>query len=56
MTIDAAEGAIRMVIASALAEHAESSGRGFDALLAMRQAETIVKALEHAGYEIRRRT
>jgi hypothetical protein len=56
MTIDAAEAAIRMVIASAVVEHGESSGRAFDALFAMRQAETIVKALEVAGYEIRRRS
>jgi hypothetical protein len=27
-----------------------------DALFAMRQAEVIVKALEYAGYEIRRRS
>jgi hypothetical protein len=26
-----------------------------DALFAMRQSEAVVKALEHAGYEIRRR-
>jgi hypothetical protein len=36
-------------------EHDETSGRGLDALFAMRQAEAIVKALGHAGYEIRRR-
>jgi hypothetical protein len=55
MTIDAGEAAMRMVIANALVEHSESGGRGLDALFAMRQAEAIVKALEHAGYEIRRR-
>jgi hypothetical protein len=55
MTIDAGEAAIRMVIVEALVAHGETSGRGFDALSAMRQAETIVKALEHAGYEITRR-
>jgi hypothetical protein len=55
MTLDAGAAAIRTVIAEALIEHGETSGRGFDALFAMRQAETIVKALEHAGYEITRR-
>jgi hypothetical protein len=54
MTIDAEEAAIRTVIAGALAEHGEPSGRGFDALFAMRQAEAIVKALKIAGYEIKR--
>jgi hypothetical protein len=52
MTIDAAEAAIRAVIAGALAEHGEA--RGFDALFAMREAEAIVKALRIAGYEIKR--
>jgi hypothetical protein len=56
MTLDAGEAAIRTVIAAVLAQYGEASGRGLDALLAMRQAETIVKALEHAGYEIRRRS
>jgi hypothetical protein len=56
MTIDADEAAIRAVIAAAIAEHGEASGRGVDALSAMRQAEIIVKALVHAGYEIRRRS
>jgi hypothetical protein len=56
MTIDADEAAIRTVIAAAIARHDEANGRGLDALLAMRQAETIVKDLEHAGYEIRRRS
>jgi hypothetical protein len=55
MTLDAGEAAIRNVIAIALMEHDETSGRGLDALFAMRQAEAIVKALGHAGYEIRRR-
>jgi hypothetical protein len=50
MKVDAAEAAIRMVIASALAEHGETSGRGLDALFAMRQAESIVKALLATGY------
>jgi hypothetical protein len=55
MTIDAEEAAIRTVIANALATHGEANVRGLDALVAMRQAELIMKALEHAGYEIRRR-
>jgi hypothetical protein len=51
------QAAIRTVIATVLAEQGEEeSGRGLDALFAMRQAEAIVRALEHAGYEIRRRT
>jgi hypothetical protein len=54
MPIDAGEAAIRTVIAEALIEHGETSGRGLDALSAMRQAEAIVKALEYAGYEISR--
>jgi hypothetical protein len=56
MTIDAAQSAIRLVIANALVENGEASGRSFDALFAMRQAEAIVGALEFAGYEIRPRT
>jgi hypothetical protein len=44
------------LIASALAEHVGESGQSVDALVAMRQAEAIVKALESAGYEIKRRT
>jgi hypothetical protein len=55
MAIDTEQAAIRMVLATVLAELGEVSGRGLDALFAMRQAEAIVKALEHAGYEIRRR-
>jgi hypothetical protein len=54
MTIDAGEAAIRTV--TALVEHGETRGRGVDALFAMRQAEAIVRALEHAGYEIKRRS
>jgi hypothetical protein len=49
-------GRYRAVIVNALVEQGEMSGRGLDALFAMRQAETIVKALGHAGYEIRRRS
>jgi hypothetical protein len=56
MTLDAGEAAIRTVIAEALIEHGETSGRRSDALFAMRQAEAIVRALGHAGYEIRRRS
>jgi hypothetical protein len=55
MTIDAGEAAVRMVITTVLAEHGEIGGRAFNALLAIQQAEAIVKALERAGYEIRRR-
>jgi hypothetical protein len=55
MTIDASEAAIRTVIAAVLAQHAEDSGRGLDALSAMRQAELVTRALEHAGHEIRKR-
>jgi hypothetical protein len=54
MALDADQAAIRTVIAAVLAKLGEESGRGLDALFAMRQAEVIVKALEHAGYEIRR--
>jgi hypothetical protein len=54
MTVDSLEAAIRIVITEAIIEHSETSGRGFDALLAMRQAEAIVKALAIAGYEIKR--
>jgi hypothetical protein len=56
MTIDLSEAAIRTVIAAALAQHNEAIGRGADALFAMRQAEVVVKALQLAGYEIRRRS
>ena len=56
MAIGAEQAAIRTVIASAVVGHVEESGRGIDALFAMRQAEAIVKALELAGYEIKRRT
>jgi hypothetical protein len=56
MTIDAGEAVIRTAIAAALAELGEANGRALDALFAMRQAEVVVKALEQAGYEIRRRS
>jgi hypothetical protein len=55
MAIDAEQAAIRTVITTVLAELGEGSGRGLDALFAMRQAEAIVRALEHEGYEIMRR-
>lgn len=55
MTIDGGEAAIRMVIARVLAEDGEIGGRAFDALAAMRQAVAVVRALDLAGYEIRRR-
>ena len=54
MTIDAGEAAIRTVIAGAIVESYDGSGRAVDALLAMRQAEAIVRALAVAGYEIKR--
>jgi hypothetical protein len=55
MAIGSEQAAIRIVIASALADHVSESGQSVDALVAMRQAEAIVKALELAGYEIKRR-
>ena len=54
MAIDAGEAAIRTVIAEAFIEQDEDSGRPLDALFAMRRAEAVVKALERAGYQIRR--
>jgi hypothetical protein len=56
MAIGAQQASIRALIASALAEHVSESGQSVDALVAMRQAEAIVKALELAGYEIKRKT
>ena len=55
MAIGSEQAAIRTVIAGALVENLSERGRGFDALFAMRRAEAIVKALELAGYEIKRR-
>jgi hypothetical protein len=43
------------IVADLIARQSEIDGLGLDALVAMRQAEAIVKALGHAGYEIRRR-
>jgi hypothetical protein len=54
MSINAEVAAIRTVIVGALTGHSEAGERGFDALLAMRQAEAIVKALKIGGYEIKR--
>jgi hypothetical protein len=56
MAIGAQQAAIRAVIASALAEQVSESGQSVDALVAIRRAEAIVKALERAGYEIKPRT
>jgi hypothetical protein len=53
--LDATGAAVRLVIANALVENGEGGGRGFDTLFAMRQAEAVVRALELAGYEIKRR-
>jgi hypothetical protein len=55
MAIGSEQAAIRIVIASSLADQVGETGRSIDALFAMRQAEAIVKALEVAGYEIKRR-
>jgi hypothetical protein len=56
MAIGAEQAAIRAVIAGAIADYISESGQTVDALVAMRQAEAIVKALELAGYEIKLRT
>jgi hypothetical protein len=55
MAIDDEQAAIRTVIAGVLVEHANENERAPDALLAIQQAAAIVKALEVAGYEIKRR-
>jgi hypothetical protein len=44
------------VIAGILTERGEATGRSFDALFAMREAEAIVNALRIAGYEIERQS
>ena len=49
MAIGAQQAAIRAVIAGALAEQVSESGQSVDALVAIRRAEAIVKALELAG-------
>jgi hypothetical protein len=56
MAIGTQQAAIRAVIAGALAEHVSERGQSVDALVAIRQAEAIVKALEREGYEIKPRT
>ena len=53
--IDDEEAAIRTVIAGVLVGRGNENGRAADALLAIQQAAAIVKALDVAGYEIRRR-
>jgi hypothetical protein len=55
MATGAEQAAIRTVIAGAIVDNVGESGRGIDALLAIRQAEAIVRALELNGYEIKRR-
>jgi hypothetical protein len=55
MAIGAEQAAIRTVIAGALVEYGSDNGRTLDVLFAMRQAEAIARALELAGYEIKRR-
>jgi hypothetical protein len=55
MAIDDEEAAIRTVIAGVLVGRGNENGRAADALLAIQQAAAIVKALDVAGYEIRRR-
>ena len=55
MAINDEQAAIRTVIAGGLVEQANENERAPDALLAIRQAAAIVKALDVAGYEIKRR-
>jgi hypothetical protein len=55
VTIGGGQAAIRTVIAGALVEHCSENGRARDALVAIQQAEEIVKALDRAGYEIKPR-
>jgi hypothetical protein len=49
------KAAIRTVIAGVLVGRGNENGRAADALLAIQQAAAIVRALELAGYEIKRR-
>ncbi len=49
MAIGAEQAAIRAVIASAIADLISQGGQSVDALVAIRRAEAIVKALELAG-------
>jgi hypothetical protein len=55
MTIDAAEGSIVLVIAAGLAHYTEATGGKLDAAASMQQAELVVRALELAGYQIRKK-
>jgi hypothetical protein len=55
MAIGDEQAAIRTVIAGVLVGRGNENGRAADALLAIQQAAAIVKALDVAGYEIRRR-
>jgi hypothetical protein len=55
MAIGDEQAAIRTVIAGALVQQGNEYGRPADALLAIQQAAAIVKALDLAGYEIKRR-
>jgi hypothetical protein len=52
LTLSAEDAAIRTVILGALRGDPEGGECNFDALSAMRQAETIAKALKVCGYEI----
>ena len=54
MTIDTVEAAIGTVTTVAIVESYDTSGRAVSALLAVWQAEAIVKALAIAWYEIKR--
>jgi hypothetical protein len=55
MAIDDEQAAIRTVIAGALVQRGNENGRAPDALVAIQQAAAIVRALDLAGYEIKRR-
>jgi hypothetical protein len=55
VAIDDEQAAIRTVIAGVLVGRGNEHGRAPDALVAIQQAEAIVKGLELAGYEIKRR-
>jgi len=50
MAIGSEQAAIRTVIAGALVENGNGSGRGFDALFAMRQAENNRQGPRIGGY------
>ena len=55
MAIDDEQAAIRTVIAGVLVARGNENGRAADALAAIQQAAEIVKALDLAGYEIKRK-